>query len=177
MPRYVALLRAINVGGAHAVKMEALRRAFEPLGFSSVGTYIASGNVIFETPIRSAARLEHLIEQRLLAALGYDVAAFVRSHTQLEKIAAYRAFPAAKMKGGELYIVFTSAAQGARSKQLLKRLQTPTDEFRVHGREIYWLRRRRPGAVPYATLPLEKTLDRPFTIRSFKTVAKLAAMR
>ena len=47
--RYVALLRAINVGG-HVVKMQALREQFEALGFSSVATVIASGNVIFDAP-------------------------------------------------------------------------------------------------------------------------------
>jgi uncharacterized protein (DUF1697 family) len=47
MPRYIALLRAINVGG-HLVKMDALRRHFEELGFDPVETFIASGNVMFE---------------------------------------------------------------------------------------------------------------------------------
>ena len=57
MPRYVAFLRAINVGG-HTVKMDQLRRLFERLGFSKVETFIASGNVIFESASRSAKALE-----------------------------------------------------------------------------------------------------------------------
>ena len=55
--RYVAFLRAINVGG-RVVKMDDLRRHFVSMGLSDVQTFIASGNVIFESPARSTARLE-----------------------------------------------------------------------------------------------------------------------
>ena len=48
MPKYFAFLRAINVGG-HVVTMDHLVRLFEGMGFSGVETFIASGNVIFET--------------------------------------------------------------------------------------------------------------------------------
>ena len=47
--RYVALLRGINVGGKTLIKMADLRACFEQLGFDDVSTYIASGNVLFET--------------------------------------------------------------------------------------------------------------------------------
>ncbi len=174
MLRYVALLRAINVGGARTVTMDKLRRALEPLGFSGLETLIASGNVIFETPVRSATRLESMIEKRLQRAFGYDIAVFVRTPAQLAAIAAYKAFPASKMKGTSLNIVFLPAPANARAKQKIKSYQSTTDEFRFHGREIYWLRRKRRGAVPYSTIPLDKALDKPFTIRSFNTVKKLA---
>ena len=66
MPRFVAFLRALNVGGAHVVKMDALKRHFEAMGFTDVETFIASGNVVFtaksakawtgRSPKRSKAR-------------------------------------------------------------------------------------------------------------------------
>jgi len=59
MSRFVAFLRAINVGG-HTIPMTVLRKHFEELGGSSVETVAASGNVVFETPARSAAVLERL---------------------------------------------------------------------------------------------------------------------
>jgi uncharacterized protein (DUF1697 family) len=52
MFRFVAFLRAINVGGGRTVKMQTLRQVFESLGFSGVATFIASGNVVFETNYR-----------------------------------------------------------------------------------------------------------------------------
>ncbi len=57
MPKYVALLRAINVGG-HTVKMDHLRRLFEALGFTNVETFIASGNVIFDSTSKSTKAFE-----------------------------------------------------------------------------------------------------------------------
>ena len=82
MPRYIAFLRAINVGG-HTVKMDALRELFEALGFEQVETFIASGNVIFETTETDTAALERRIETHLQAALGYAVATFLRSDAEV----------------------------------------------------------------------------------------------
>ena len=85
MTRYVAFLRAINVGG-HVVKMEALRKLFESMGLSRVETYIASGNVIFETEARKPGALEKKIEDELKIALGYAVGTFLRSIPELTSI-------------------------------------------------------------------------------------------
>jgi uncharacterized protein (DUF1697 family) len=57
MSRFIAFLRAINVGG-HTVKMDDLRQLFEALGFSGVETFIASGNVVFETNARKVKALD-----------------------------------------------------------------------------------------------------------------------
>src|SRR6185369_8391120 len=62
MPKYVAFLRAINVGG-HVVKMDQLRALFEALGFANVETFIASGNVIFDSKSKNVAALERKIDR------------------------------------------------------------------------------------------------------------------
>lgn len=90
--RYVALLGGVNVGG-HRVKMEALRALFEGLGFAGVATFIASGNVIFESDDADGAALEGLIERRLGEALGYRVPTFIRTLEELRAVAAYEPFP------------------------------------------------------------------------------------
>ena len=69
--RYVAFLRAINVGG-HTVKMDALRRHFEDMGAANVETFIASGNVIFDSA-DAADRLERRLEAGLEKALKFPV--------------------------------------------------------------------------------------------------------
>ena len=91
MPRFIAFLRAINVGG-HTVKMDDLRQLFEALGFSGVETFIASGNVVFETTARNTKVLEGKIERRLREALGYEVATFIRTDAELADIANYTPF-------------------------------------------------------------------------------------
>jgi len=80
--RYVALLRGVNVGGRNSVAMADLREAFEADGFEAVGTYIQSGNVVFESD-RPRAALEGDIEVMLERRFGVPLVVVVRSHSQL----------------------------------------------------------------------------------------------
>lgn len=70
--KYVALLRGINVGGNNVIRMAALRMAFEALGFTKVSTFIASGNVVFETKRTSRTTLTADIEDALSETFGYE---------------------------------------------------------------------------------------------------------
>lgn len=88
MARYVALLRGINVGGKNAIRMPALKMCFEGLGFENVTTYIASGNVIFQSSQRATA-LEARIEQALAATFGATIAVLVRGKAQLASVVAH----------------------------------------------------------------------------------------
>jgi uncharacterized protein (DUF1697 family) len=174
--RYIALLRAINVGGGRTITMASLRRLFESLGFSNVATFIASGNVMFETQTRNAKALERRIEQRLREALGYDVAVFIRTPEELAEIANYRPFPQSKIDSAtQLNFVFLADTLDENSAKKVRALRTDTDAFRVHGREIYWLRWRKQDGPAFSTVPLEKILGRTFTIRASKTVKRMAA--
>ena len=78
MARYIAFLRAINVGG-HTVRMGDLRQIFEDLGFTGVRTFLASGNVAFESSTQNLKMVEKAIEAGLLQALGYEVVVFLRT--------------------------------------------------------------------------------------------------
>ena len=78
MARLFAFLRAINVGG-HTVTMDKLRRTFEELGLFDVETFIASGNVMFNSPGTSLSGLERKIAARLEESLGYEVVTFIRT--------------------------------------------------------------------------------------------------
>ena len=69
MPRYVALLRAVNVGG-RVVKMDQLRALFEAMKFKHVETFIASGNVVFDARTDDASALEQANETHLQRPLG-----------------------------------------------------------------------------------------------------------
>jgi uncharacterized protein (DUF1697 family) len=173
MPRYVAFLRAINVGG-HTVKMDRLRRLFEELGFRNVETFIASGNVIFDSPSRTPQSLERRIERHLHQALGYEVGTFLRSPAELAVIAEHEAFPSSEVEKCTLYIGFTGSApaDGARDKLIGSR--TSVDEFHVNDREVYWLCRTSFGQSEFSGAKIEKTLGMPVTIRNVTTVRKLA---
>jgi uncharacterized protein (DUF1697 family) len=176
MPKYVAFLRAINVGG-HTVKMDYLRSLFEALGFSNVGTFIASGNVIFDSSSRSASTLERKIEASLHKILGYEVATFIRSTSELADIAAYKPFADSELNaaGHSLYIGFMAASPTDAAKQKLLSLATKMDDFHLSGREVYWLCRTRFGQSEISGALLAKVLGMPATLRNSTTVKKLAA--
>ena len=175
-PRLIAFLRAINVGG-HVVKMDALRRVFESLGFAYVETFIASGNVIFSAAEPASHALERRIEAALQEALGYPVATFIRSTPELAAIIRHEPFPAADLAGAgvSLFIGFLPEAPDAATGRALAALSSPEDEFHVHGRELYWLRRGRLSDSPVTGAVLEKKLGLPTTLRNATTVRKLAA--
>ena len=172
MPRHIAFLRAINVGG-HTVKMDALRRLFERLGHSEVETFIASGNVIFAAPSKNALALERAIAAHLEKALGYPVAAFIRSPEHLTAVGGYRAFPAAS--GTSLHVGFLSARPAAAAVRELESLRTGTDDFRVRDREVYWRIHGGFSDSKFSGSKLEKLLGVQATFRNLNTVTKLAS--
>ena len=174
MPRYVAFLRAINVGG-HTVKMDYLRMLFEALGFSNVETFIASGNVIFDSKATSAKALEKRIEHCLAEALGYQVTTFIRSTKELAAVARYKPF-AAEPEDDEtvLYIGFLASSPGDAVKQKLLSFITEVDDFHLSGREVYWLRRKKMGESAFSGARLEKSFGMQATFRNSTTVRKIA---
>jgi uncharacterized protein (DUF1697 family) len=176
MPRYVAFLRAINVGG-HNVKMDTLRRLFETMGFANVETFIASGNVIFDAADEDKKALERQIELSLREALGYEVATFIRSTAELAEIARYKPFGEAEPEaaGNMLYLAFVADIPGDEERQKLLFFANAVDEFHVHGREVYWLCRKKLSESTFSGALLEKTLGMPATVRNSTTVKKMAA--
>ncbi|MEP6776287.1 MAG: DUF1697 domain-containing protein [Chloroflexota bacterium] len=176
LTRYVALLRAINVGG-HTVKMDLLRSLFQEIGLQNVETFIASGNVIFEAPAGDVRALEEKIEAHLYASLGYKVATFIRTADELSEIASYRPFPAEEAAPGSavVYVSFLPVEPGEQAEQKLLALRTPVDDFHVHKREIYWMCRIRMSDSTFSGGLLEKTVGLPATMRNTTTVRKLAA--
>ena len=173
--RYIALLRAINVGG-HTVKMDHLRKLFEELEFSSIETFIASGNVIFDSPEENTGDLEKRIASYLKEALGYEVATFIRSASEITEIVNYQPFPAEELaaEGTSLYVAFLAALPGDERQQKLMGYRSSVDDFHIHGREVYWLCRTKMSESLFSGALLEKTLGMSATMRNSTTVKKLA---
>lgn len=86
MPRYVALLRGINVGGKTLIRMADLRTCFEDGGFDDVATYIASGNVVFGSSDRGAAPLTRRIERMLADHFDLDLSVVLRTRAQMRSV-------------------------------------------------------------------------------------------
>ncbi len=174
MPRYVALLRAINVGG-RVVKMDRLRLVFEALDLRRVETFIASGNVIFDTPSADTGTLERRIEERLKRALGYEVTTFLRTTAEISACARYAPFgaPDPVEIGHSLYVLFLKAAPSKEAKSTLLALGTENDDFHAHRREVYWRRRIKSLQSISFGAQLERLLRAPATMRNVTTVRRL----
>jgi uncharacterized protein (DUF1697 family) len=170
MTKYIAFLRAINVGG-HNVRMTELKELFESLHFSNVETFIASGNVIFDSAAKDTAKLEKKIESLLKESLGYEVSTFLRTPEEVAAVAKYKAF---KVKGEALNIAFIAEPLDKESIQKLMASKNEIDDFHVHGREVYWLCQIRQSESKFSNLILEKTIGRRATFRGINTIQKMA---
>jgi len=175
MPKLVAFLRAINVGG-HTVSMDTLRREFEAIGLKDVETFIASGNVVFTAPPGKATALERKIEKRLHDSLGYEVRTFIRTEAEVAAIAAYKPFEEAQLRSAQaVNVAFLGDPLEPAAVKLLMAMRTPIDDFHVNGREMYWLCRKKQSESTFSNARFEKALGGRATFRGVKTIVKLAA--
>src|SRR3982751_5108316 len=94
MGSFVALLRAVNVGGTGKLPMSDLKEICEELGFAEVRTYIASGNVVFLSR-KSEAAVKAALEKRLQAYAGKPLGVVVRSATEMAQVLSDNPFPKA----------------------------------------------------------------------------------
>ena len=174
MAKYVAFLRAINVGG-HVVKMDELRELFSGLKFSNVETFIASGNVIFDTKSAPDQKLEEKIEKHLEKALGYEVGTFVRSVEEIQAISVYQPFSSQAVKAA--HVVSVGFLRDKLSESIIEQVmgfRTDVDDFHVHGREVYWLCKVSQLETKVNAKKFERAIAGPATWRNVNTIVRLA---
>jgi uncharacterized protein (DUF1697 family) len=166
MTTYIALLRAVNVGGTGKLPMADLKALCTELGFKRIETYIASGNVIFDHDL-PAARVQAQLEKRLRAHAGKTVGVFVRTASEMRTI--LKRNPFADKEARLTYSFFLN--EKPRSDALEDVRGRDGEELRLGQREIY---------VYYPTGMGKSKLQIPAaklgTSRNLNTVAKLVEM-
>jgi uncharacterized protein (DUF1697 family) len=179
MPHYIAFLRGINLG-RRRLKMDHLAGLFAELKFTQVETFIASGNVIFSSKIADDAKLARQIAAHLEASLGYDVDTFVRTRAEVAGIAAFRGFPDADLDdpANTVHAGFMSAPLSPAQQRALEACRSEVDEFRVVGREYYWLCRRINSheSKIWASKELKAVGLPSSSMRNLTTLRKLASL-
>ncbi len=174
-PRLFAFLRAINVGG-HTVTMDTLRATFEDLGLKDVQTFIASGNLHFTSPGTNVPALERKLEAHLEKSLGYEVATFIRTAEEVVAIAKYKPFPDEQvLRAGAFCVGILREPLDSTAKQSLASLKNEIDDFKAHGREVYWLCKLSQSHSKFSNAVFERQTGVRVTFRGRNTVAKLAA--
>jgi len=166
MTSFVALLRAVNVGGTGKLPMSDLKEICEELGFASVRTYIASGNVVF-TSRESEAAIKAALEKRLEAYADKPVGALVRTGAEMAQVFADNPFP--KAAPNRTMAVFLDRAPPA---DTLAGIRGQRDEqVRLGRREIY-IHYGQGMAASKLVIDAAKS----GTARNMNTVATLARM-
>jgi uncharacterized protein (DUF1697 family) len=166
MPRYIALLRAVNVGGTGTLPMADLRAMCGAAGFDQVETYIASGNVVFDSKA-APARVKAELEARLLAYAGKPVGIVVRTATEMAAVLKANPFPKAEPKYA--YAIFLDQRP---PRDALEHATGQSDEeIRLGAREIFV---HYPSGMGRSKLRVPAA--KMGTARNMNTVAKLAEM-
>jgi uncharacterized protein (DUF1697 family) len=132
MTAYVALLRAVNVGGTGKLPMSELEAMCEALGFEGVRTYIASGNVVFASR-KSEAAVKKALEARLEAYAGKAVGVMVRSAPEMQAVSKNNPFP--KAPGNRTVAIFLDAAPPQDTLAAVRGRKD--EEIGLGAREIY----------------------------------------
>ncbi len=175
MARAIAFLRAINVGG-HVVTMDALKAHFRDAGCAGVESFIASGNIVFDSKAKDTVALERKIEKQLEKALGYEVKTFIRSDAEVAAIAAYEPFPKVLREKARAFSVgFLAAPMTAAEQKTLQSLASGVDHFHAHGRELYWLSLVAQSDSKFSNVLFERSLKLRTTFRGLNTIIRLTA--
>jgi uncharacterized protein (DUF1697 family) len=171
--RYVALLRGINVGGKSLVRMADLKDCVEKLGYDDVSTFIASGNVLFETPERDAATLESTLEQALERRFGLPIAVVVRSRTDLRR--TVEAIPSSWIGNDRLGVNVAFLRRTLDGRRLARELQprAGVDELVATKSALIWATRRDALTRSGMQKLIGGAAYKDMTVRNLNTTLKL----
>lgn len=171
--RYVALLRAVNVGGHSIIRMADLVKLFESLDFENVSTYIQSGNVLFETGEADREGLAGRIEDALFVAVGREVRVFVLTGSELDAAASHNPFlPALEDPDQKCVLVFLSHEPEPQRAERLMSMQGEEYRFGLWDKVFYYTYHKK-DAMTRRTIDFEKILGVSGTSRAWKVVERL----
>ena len=175
MTRYVALLRGINVGGHKMVAMADLRALLTRLGFADVKAVLQSGNIVFGSTARSAARLESQLESEVAKTLTVTTEFHVRNAAEWQAVVDANPFCAeAERAPSHLLVTFFKEPLAAAAVAALQAAITGPERLQAEGRHLYMTFPDGVGTSKAAVLA-GRMLPRG-TARNWNTVMKLSAL-
>jgi uncharacterized protein (DUF1697 family) len=173
--RYVALLRGVNVGGQRRIAMADLRAVLAGMGYTTVSTYLNSGNAVFTGGERLTAGMAPAIEDRLAAELGVNVRVVVRSSAQLDGVLARNPLSGPPANPSRFFVAFLSATAGQPAADEIGAWAAGDDRLWVSGAEAFlWC--PKGFSVLGLTRMMEERLGVSATVRNWNTVTRLARL-
>ena len=177
MKTHLALLRGINVSGHKMIKMDALKKALESIGFTNVITYIQSGNVFVTTAEESPTKVGFLIKQEIFKSFGHDVPVIVIGKDDLQACLDRNLFlNEAEIDLKKLYVSFISSELPENMITQLNLNFIKPDEIQLDGKRIYLKYDISPAKTKLDNKWIEKSMNVVSTTRNWNTVNKLLEM-
>jgi uncharacterized protein (DUF1697 family) len=174
---FIALLRAINVGGNTIIPMADLKTLCGELGYKDARTLLQSGNLVLSAPRATPASLAKKLEAALLDRFGKEVRVIVRTPDELRHVVARNPFPAAARDDpGHLLVTFLADAPTAEAAKALAAWKHATEPFKVDGRELFIHYASGVGTSKFTGPTIERLLATPGTARNWNTLNKLIAL-
>ena len=171
MTTWVALLRAVNVGG-RTLKMDELRRIATEAGGTDVRTYIQSGNLVLTHPARSAAKVEALLSEAIEDHTGYAVPVMARTRRQLDAVIA--GLPFGDVDVSKVHVAFLAGKPTKPELAKLDAAQASGEGWEVVVDALYL---HLPHGVGSSKLAVAAgKLKVPATVRNWRTTCTLAEM-
>lgn len=174
MKTHLALLRGINVSGHKMIKMDALKKALETIGFQNVHTYIQSGNVFVSTDEESPGKVGLLIRNEIFKTFGHDVPVLVIGKEDLQACLDRNLF--LNDEGVDLKKLYVSFVSSELPENMITQLNLnfiKPDEIQLDGRRIYLKYDTSPANTKLDNKWIEKSMNVVSTTRNWNTVNKL----
>ncbi len=173
MAAIISLLRGINVGGHHVIKMDALRAMYASLKLRNPVSYVQSGNVVFETSERDLAKLAKRIEHAIEQTFSIRTDVILRTLPDWQDVIARNPFAAREaILPNRLIVMFMASWPAPEAEAKVASFQTEPDELYLDGRELFGYFPNGIGRSK-AAASLGKHLTVPSTARNWTTVLKL----
>ncbi len=177
MAIFIGLLRAINLGSHNKVSMADLRQLLEELGMKNPQSLLQSGNLVFESPARSTASLEKVLQAAAARKLGLETDFFVRTGAEWQQAIADNPFPAeAKLDPGHTVLMSLKDAPPPAAVKALQHAITGREAVKAKGRHAYFLYPDGMGRSKLTMTLIERKLGTTGTARNWNTVLKLGAL-
>ncbi len=177
MPVVISMLRGVNVGGHHKIKMDELRALYVSLKLDDPRTVLQSGNIVFRGKEKNLPALAKKIKAAIERTFGFAPEVILRSPKELRGAIAASPFPASRgLEPGKVQVTFLDGSPGPDAGATLESLKHHPEELHLVGRELYIYF---PNGAGQSKLPwpsVEKLLKTPGTARNWNTVNKLLAI-
>ncbi len=177
MARHIAFLRGINVGGNKIIKMDALASAFTAAGFRNVKTYIASGNVIFDSRATNIDGLEKKAEKKLLEIFGHEIVVVIFPVAELQALIESNAFKRVTSHADAMLLVTFLKTKIKSGKLPIESKTENLKVFAMQDRVAFTVAlRKKTGWFGFPNNFIEKELGVAATTRQWRTLKKVVAV-